>query len=246
MIRSPQDMAPASRPRHRSTMFAALLMGVAGAALAGCGVADDPLVTGSLPTDGYRTQYPIVVAEGEETLDIPVGFGSAGLSTSTRANVRAFAADAAERGTSSLVIIAPSGSGNQAAASAVAREARQEALRAGLSQNLIEMRTYSVPDSAAAAPVRLSYSRIKAVSPPCGQWTEQMLPGHGNGDSPEFGCSTQHNMAAMISNPEDLITPRAPTAIPAGRRNFIWKQWMESGETSSKEELATSGTTEGN
>ncbi|HUG61996.1 MAG TPA: CpaD family pilus assembly protein, partial [Methylomirabilota bacterium] len=229
-------------PLLRPATTAALALALAAAALAGCS-GGDPLTTGSLPTDGYRTQYPIVLAEGEETLDVPVGFGSAGLSASARDNVRAFAASAAERGTSSLVILAPSGSGNEAAAAAVVREAHREALRGGLSKNLIEVRRYAVGDSSAAAPVRLSYSRVKAVSPSCGHWTEQMIPGSGNGDATEFGCSTQANFAAMISNPEDLITPRVETAIPANRRILVLGKWVEGAPTSTVESLQGSETT---
>jgi pilus assembly protein CpaD len=142
-----------------------------------------------------------------------------------------------------MAILTPSGSGNHAAAQHVAREARAEALRAGLSKSMIEMRTYDAGDPNAAAPVRLSFARIKAMSPECGKWTGPVLPGWGNGDAVEFGCATQANFAAMVENPEDLINPRASTPTPAGRRYFIWKQWLESGETSTGQQLQASETT---
>ncbi len=214
-----------ARPRGAGPILA---LAVTAALLAGCGGAADRYTEGP-PTDGYRTKYPIVVAEGEETMDIPVGMGFAGLSETTRANVRAFAADASSRGTSSLVILAPSGSGNQRAAAAAAREARAEAISAGMTANLVEVRHYAVGDSRSAAPIRLSYNRIKAMSPPCGLWEEQMLPGRDNGDTAEFGCTTQANLAAMIANPEDLITPRASTPPSAVRRENVHIAWRENG-----------------
>lgn len=222
----------------RRSVASAFGLAVAAVLLAGCQSAQT--VSEGRPTDGYRTRYPIVLAEGQETLDIPVGFGTAGLSQSARENVRTFAADAADRGTSALVILTPAGSGNTQAAALIAREARAEALRGGLSPKLVDMRRYPVADPAAAAPVRLAYSRIKAVSPPCGEWTGDLL----DDDSPEFGCATQANLAAMVANPEDLVTPRAATAIPASRRSTVLEGWTTDGVTSSGEKLTSAATTE--
>lgn len=194
-----------------------LLLLAAAAALAGC-QSRETLATGSVRSDGYRTTYPIALTEAPETLDIPVGYGTSGLSASSRDNVRAFAAAAAEHGTGSLVILTPAGSANQKAASHMAQEARTVARSGGLPSSLIETRSYAVQDPQANAPIRLTYSRIKAVSPPCGEWKENALIGFDNRDAAEFGCSTQANLAAMVENPEDLITPRATTPASATRR----------------------------
>lgn len=229
-------------PRPARTL-AALALGLSAALLAGC-KSDDGLTTGGLPDDGYRTKYPIVVAEGPETLDIPVGYGSAGLGDTTRAKVRAFAADAAERATSTLVILAPSGAANDAAAGAIARQARSEALAAGLSKSVVEMRPYAVADRSAAAPVRLTYNRIKAQSPRCGRWEGEIIERHTNGDGVEFGCATQANLAAMIADPEDLVSPRAATPAAGARRVWVLGQWVTGETTSTSEELDTTGTTE--
>jgi pilus assembly protein CpaD len=239
------DIISASPRRVRPAAAAVLALALVGVGLAGCKTSDD-VITAGLPTDGYRTAYPIVVAEGAETMDIPVGFGSPGLSPSTRSSVRSFAADAARRGTSTLVIMGPRGSGNEAAAAAVVRQARQEALTGGLSPNLVEVRSYPVANRSAAAPVRLSYNRVKAMSPPCGRWTEQMLPGHENGDATEFGCATQANFAAMVSDPQDLITPRAETPPPAARRFLLWGKWTAGDRTSTNQTLHGNETTGGN
>jgi pilus assembly protein CpaD len=243
MTRASKQSGPA-RSRAARPATAVFGLALAAAALSGCTTTEDEY-TGGLPADGYRTQYPIVLAEGAETLDIPVGFGSAGLSPSMRNNVRVFAAEAAQRGTSTLVILSPAGSGNVAAATAVAREARSEAIRGGMTKSLVELRSYPVADRNAAAPVRLSYNRIKAMSPPCGQWTGSVLPEAGDDRTAEFGCATQANLAAMVANPEDLITPRAQTAIPGDRRIFIRDQWLKSGNTSTGEDLEAAGASGG-
>ena len=193
----------------------------------------------------YRRSYPIVLAEGEETLDIPVGFGAPGLSQPARDNVRQFAADAITHATSDLVILTPRGSGNEAAAGMMAGQARDIALKTGMKPGQVRMDTYPVVQQGIASPIRLSFVRIKAMSPPCGSYTGQALPGFGNGASENFGCATQANLAAMVAEPEDLITPRAVTAAPAGRRFFQFKKWVEGDATASTKESADSETTEG-
>lgn len=193
-------------------------LAVAAALLGACNTGNT--ITGSLPDDGYKHRYPIVLAEAPENLDIPVGMGSAGLSDAQRDTVRAFAASAADKGTGSLVILTPSGSANEATAGAVARQVRQVALGGGIASGLVETRTYAVGDANAAAPIRLTYSRIKAVTPPCGRWTSSILPDN-DVDGANFGCANQANLAAMIAEPQDLIAARAQTPIPAWRRWFV-------------------------
>ncbi len=196
---------------------AMVVLTLAAAVLGACN--SDQTVTGSLPTDGYRHTYPIVLAEAPENLDIPVGMGSAGLSGAQRDSVRAFAAAAADKGTGSLVILTPRGSGNEATAGAVGREVKRAALAGGIAASLVETRGYAVGDRNAAAPIRLTFSRIKAVTPPCGRWTQSMLPDNDS-DGANFGCANQSNLAAMVAEPQDLITARTQTPVPA------WRRWL--------------------
>ena len=71
------------------------------------------------------------------------------------------------------------------------------------------------------APIRLGFTRIKAVSPPCGRWTADIVPDTRKGDDgAEFGCATQANLAAMVENPNDLLMPRAQTPVHG------WQRWQ--------------------
>lgn len=201
--------------------------------------------TGSLPTDNYRSRYPIVLREAPETLDIPVGRGSAGLAPSVRDNVRAFAAKASAEATGTVVIMAPAGTQNEAAATSIAVQAERQAVTAGLSRGMVERRRYAVADPEIDAPVRLAFLRMKAEAPPCGQWTEQAVQDSNNGETVEFGCATQANLAAMIANPYDLILPRVATGAPAGKVVGRYDKWLAGEETTSATGL-TGGTVEGN
>ncbi|WP_181704642.1 CpaD family pilus assembly protein [Chthonobacter rhizosphaerae] len=216
-----QKLGPSGRRGRRSV--AALGLAVA-ALVTACSTPPD--VTGSLPSDDWRKRNPITVEEAPETLDIPVGYGSPGLAPNDRDRVLAFAADAREKATGSLVIMVPSGAANDVTAAAVARSVHATVQRAGLPRALVETRPYAVAEPDAAAPIRLSYSRIKAVSPPCGAWTENLYRDGTNDSDREFGCSTQANLAAMVADPQDLIAPRAPTPISGARRSNQYGKWV--------------------
>jgi len=115
----------------------------------------------------------------------------------------------------------PAGSANQATASYLGRDIKRVLVASGLNARMVQETSYAVTDRTALAPIRLSFNRIKAVSPACGKWTANILPDdEKNTVGAEFGCSTQANLAAMVENPNDLITPRAPTPAPA------WKRWV--------------------
>lgn len=228
---------PSALSGQRTGPLLALL--AAGIALAGCNLQSQHVSAG-LPSDGYRSNYPITIQEAPEVLDIPVGRGSAGLSPDLAAVVHSYGVDAAHNATSGVAIMVPQGSANASTAAYLGRDIARILKTSGLSASLVEQRRYAVADPAANAPIRLTFNRIKAVSPPCGRWTGNIMPDDGgSNDGSEFGCSTQANLAAMVENPNDLIIPRAQTPIPA------WKRWKslqnyESGTSSSSSSSSSS------
>ncbi|MBS1180626.1 MAG: pilus biosis CpaD protein [Proteobacteria bacterium] len=188
-------------------------------ALAACNQQGQALTDG-LPADGYRSVYPIAVTEAPQTLDIPVGTGTGGLSPDLRAVVADFGADAARNATGPVVVMTPVGSVNQAAADYLARQIKAVLRQSGVAATYLRSQTYAVADPRVPAPIRLGFTRIKAVSPPCGRWTTDIMPdGQKANDGAEFGCATQANLAAMVENPNDLLMPRAETPVRG------WQRW---------------------
>ncbi len=229
----------ARRPIRTAALASAAVLA---AALAGCS-AGIPESTGSIRADDYRQRHPIVLQEAETTLDIPVGRGTAGLDRNSRDRVMAFAAEARDRGTGPLVILVPSGSGNEAAASYLAGSIRKAAADTGLSAGNIVTQPYRVANPAVAAPIRLSFAKIKAGVPhECGQWTENVYRGDDNGSDAEFGCSSQSNLAAMVADPNDLIAPRASTPVSVDRRAVVLGKWIQGEKTSTDYGDSASGT----
>ena len=204
------------RLSRRSTRPAVIVLVLA---LAACNQKGQALTDG-LPADSYRTAYPIAVTEAPQTLDIPVGTGTGGLSPELRAVVADFGADAARNATGPVVVMTPAGSINQAAADYLARQIRAVLKQSGVAPAYMRAQTYAVADARVPAPIRLGFTRIKAVSPPCGRWTADIIPDTQKGDDgAEFGCSTQANLAAMVENPNDLLMPRAETPVRG------WQRW---------------------
>ena len=56
-------------------------------------------------------------------------------------------------------------------------------------------------------PIRLSYLRYVAEAPECGQWPTNLAEDYRNLPYPNLGCAQQHNLAAQIANPADLLGP---------------------------------------
>ncbi|NBS24304.1 MAG: pilus assembly protein CpaD [Altererythrobacter sp.] len=52
---------------------------------------------------------------------------------------------------------------------------------------------------------RVIVTRSKAHVPGCPNWSATSDMNYNNGTSPNYGCATKGNLAAMIANPEDLI-----------------------------------------
>ncbi|MBX3593125.1 CpaD family pilus assembly lipoprotein [Sphingomonas sp.] len=64
--------------------------------------------------------------------------------------------------------------------------------------------------------VRVIVSRMRAGVPGCPNWAGETTSYYGSTTSPNYGCSVNGNLAAMIARPEDLVRgqPGAETADP--------------------------------
>ena len=222
------------------------LVSVLGAALlaataAGC-APREPTYTGSIDVDGYRTRHPIVVEEGEETLDVPVALHSARLPVSLVAAVESFGAEARKNGASGIVMMVPNGSTNEVAAHRVSRELTAALGRAGIAAHAITRRTYEAMGPEDAAPIRLSYPRIVAHVPhQCGRWPRQATSDWDNADYWNFGCATQSNLAAMVANPTDLVAPSGLGQPDATRRSTVLQAYRSGKATKSEYGLPSPG-----
>lgn len=206
---------------HLPAKKAGLIAVVALAAglLQGC--ARDPMTTNAIPDD-YRTRHPITLSEAEHSLDIPVSAGDSRLTTAMADNVRGFAQNYASMSTGVINIQMPSGSPNSATAARMAKQIRSTLSGAGVAPGKIMQTRYAASANGDAAPIRLSYIAVTAMTGQCGQWPEDLSDNtFANKNWYNFGCASQSNLAAQIANPMDLVGPRGMSPIDAERRAVV-------------------------
>jgi len=188
-----------------------------------------------LASNDYRLQHPIVVTEEPETLDLPIGRNTRRLHGPVEGTITAFALDSRRRGDGSVEILVPSGGANEAAVHAVTPEIRAALHRGGLTRAHISTRTYAVQDPGADAPIRLSFARMQATAGECGAWPQNIGGGFNrNVNYENFGCASQANLAAMVENPSDLLTPRASTPADQNRRATVFENYRKGEVTAGK------------
>ncbi len=205
------------------------VMALATAALTGCGPMHEPgaYVAGWSLVDSAQ-RHPILVSQQPATMSIHVASGAPGLSSAQAAQVSDFLARYRGRdsGNSKLVIAVPTGSANEGAAMRAVAHLRQLISEYGFSDGDIAMQPYNGRRQASAQ-IRFAYLRYVAEGPECGQWPTNLAEDPRNVPFPNFGCATQHNLAAQIANPADLLGPRTMTPADGERRNQVMERYRE-------------------
>ncbi|HET6388664.1 CpaD family pilus assembly protein [Hyphomicrobium sp.] len=207
--------------------------------VAGCRQdAPGPRVAGWTLIDPEQ-RHPILVSQQPASLNLKVAASAEGLTPMQRARVLEFAgrSKAADAGNSRIVISAPGGSMNESAAMQAADETRQLMIESGYSETAIAVEAYHADSR--EAPLRLSYMRYVAEAPECGRdWSENLARNYQNTPYPNFGCSSQRNLAVMVSNPSDLLGPRTMTGRDANRRDDMYKKYVSGAALGAEAEKA--------
>ncbi|TNE36280.1 MAG: hypothetical protein EP347_11495 [Alphaproteobacteria bacterium] len=196
------------------------LSAVAALALSGCmnGAGLDGMAAGQTRTMPHE-RFPIQVSSTNEEMSLMVPSNAVTLSPEDRARVSMFAASYRKGGHGELWLASPTGSSNEAASGAALAEISKVFVEQGLSPAAITMTTYH--SSADNAPITLRFKVYDAHSPNCRRWDQNLAVTPRNGTSPNFGCATQSNLAAMLDDPHDLVEPRDMTPADADRRNTV-------------------------
>jgi pilus assembly protein CpaD len=216
---------------RRGLRIAGAFLGLA-VALGACTHTDQVATTASVPDD-YRLRHPIAVHEANRSVVIFVGQARGGLSAEQRADVMGLAHIWLQEGTGAIVADVPVGTPNARAAADAFREAQALLTAAGVPSRGVTMRHYHPDDPRQLATLRLSYPKIMAEAGPCGLWPEDLGPSIKDKSYLEntsyynFGCSYQHNIAAMVDNPADLLQPRAETPAYTIRRSEGFEKYRK-------------------
>lgn len=223
-------------PGRRLRLAGALLgVSIASVALGAC-THETQQTTASIPDD-YRARHPIVIQESSRSVDLFVGSERGGLSAEQRADVLGLAQTWLRDGTGIITAEIPVGTPNARTAADAYREVHSLLLAAGVPPRGIVTRNYRTESPRQFATIRLKYPRIVADAGPCGVWPEDLGPSIKNkayfDNKPYYnlGCSQQRNLAAMISNPSDLVQPRPEAPAYTGRRTVVLDKYRKGEST---------------
>jgi pilus assembly protein CpaD len=193
-----------------------LICGVllAAPALGGCAGALRPLPPPASPYD-YKDRHPIVLSQERFVLDVFPRQTGGRLDPDTKGRLVAFAGRYAEFGDGPIVLAIPVGSASAKFSAREAAAVAQALTAAGAPR--VEKSEYPVADPALAAPIRLSFTGLRAkVAGRCGLWPRDLasassLDGWQNETYWNFGCATQNMIATQTADPHDLVSPRGET-----------------------------------
>ena len=223
--------------RTKALRFIGAMLGLA-ISLAACSETTGGIATTSASApDDYRLRHPIAVQEANRSIVLFVGHARGGLSPSQRTDVAGLARSWVEEGTGMIAVDVPISTSNARAAESAYREARTVLEAGGVPANAITQHRYTPDDPRTLATIRFTYPRMTAVAGPCGVWPADVGPSitnpsfHENRSYSNFGCAYQHNMAAMIANPADLVQPRPETPVYTARRTESFEKYRKGTDT---------------
>jgi pilus assembly protein CpaD len=219
------DVASSGHPRKIWRPLTALLAAASVSLLAGCAHRDS-ITVGSVPDD-YRTNHPIVIAEQEQVIDLPVAAGERGMTHSQRVALDGFLDGYDRSATPVVTITAPVGSANELAAADAAGDFRRFLRSRGVRESRIMMTSYQAPSVDISAPVRVAFTAMRAQTNKCGRWPDDMLDTAENKHYADFGCSYQNNLAAQIADPADLLGPRKLSEVDAEKRGVVIDEYRK-------------------
>jgi pilus assembly protein CpaD len=184
--------------------------------------------------DGIPTMEPMAVHPIEvhpETLSVKVSFSGSGasLTPEDEAQLSGIVRDYTSRGDGSLSISAPEGPDSSDAISYYGEHLAQM----GVPRSHILVGTHPVTDGDRR--VEIGFVAYVAHAKGCGgtgDWSQDLSESPDNLPAPNFGCSVQNNIAAMVANPRDLDEARRLDDAPDATRRAVVIGHYERGEAS--------------
>src|SRR5262245_18322027 len=180
----------------------------------------------------HYERYPIEVAKGAVRLDVSTRRSR--LTLRQEDSVIRFGQQAVAAGASQIDVKRPSGG----ASASVADRVTELLVETGVPREAIVQSEYA---AGRGAPVKVTFDRKFAVTAECGDWSEDIINSQ-NTPPPNFGCATQHNIAAVVANPEDFETPRSATPADPMRRYQVFVDYRKPKNTAtsiSSQEMQT-------
>lgn len=178
--------------------------------------------------------HPISVDSQVVTLTIDADLSTVDLSDTDRARLRAFAASYSNNGHGPLTITAPSGGAGDFDGQEAASDIRKELNKAGIPWSSLTGATYRTSADTQGGQLVLSFTRYVATASECGIWSGVKESDYRNLRTPNFGCATMNNIAAMIGDPRELVEPSAQGERDAELASRAYRLYQEGRITASE------------
>jgi len=218
----------------RSEILHAASLAAALAALLTAGSCATPTYDGTITADPDQN-HPITVSPTFKNLKLSFATPAAGLMPQDEARFTDFVQDFLAAGNGSISISVPNGP----ASSAAIRYFGERLAAMGVARNRILVGTRDLESGDGA--VELAYVTYSATTAPCGDWSDNVANTASNLPVSNFGCATQHNLAAMVADPRDLVEPRALGAADAARRSTVMQNYEKGMPTAAQKTAEQSG-----
>jgi pilus assembly protein CpaD len=203
---------------------------IAALCLAACST---PVMNGPEASFDPNTRFPVAVAPQMMTLRLPYDGRSQDFDQNTSAQIARFAADYLDHGSGAIAVSAPTRFRD------APDDVADRLVELGVPRDRILLGNQDepgVPDS-----VKLTYIRYMAQAPACGDWSADEASTAANTASPNFGCATQHNIAAQLADPRDLVSPRPLMPDDAQHRLQVLDKYRKGVTTVTEKTKAQSG-----
>ena len=191
----------------------------------------------SLSENG-AVNHPIAVEPSFRDLKVYYAAGPDGMTADDAVKFETFLADYRAHGNGSLGISVPNGPASRAAITYFA----ERAAATGISRDRILVSTHDIANGDQR--VDVSYIAYTARADSCGNdWSENLAFTADNLTPRNFGCSVQHNIAAMVADPRDLLGPGAMGPVDTARRGTVMEHY-EKGEVTQADKHTVDKSTE--
>jgi pilus assembly protein CpaD len=222
------------------TAYAAAALAALGLFAAGC---SSPMVNGQVDVAQGTKKFPISVEPQMASIGVRIDPGLRRLDPAESVRVQNFADQWKEKGQGVITVSAPQGSPNQRAGEAAMHQTVTLLTKAGVPSHMISRTAYPASEMPGEPPVTLSFLSLTAVSADCASlgWPDNLGFSPTNVPWENFGCATQNNFAAMVSNPRDLVEPRAMGDADAMRRLKVIETYRKGEATQTNRKADESG-----
>jgi len=201
-----------------------IALGMVAVGAAGCSM---PMTNGEEQAVSPTEHYPIVVEPQVVTMAVAVDDGMQRLAPGETERVRAFAERWKARGQGMINAATPAGSSNRAAAMAGLDEVKHILRSSGVDSSAVTVSSYRAENDP-RAPITLSFVTLAASAADCGaDWSKNLAFNPRNMPWPDFGCSSQHNFAALVADPRDLLEPRTSDPSDDMRRSQVLDKYRQ-------------------